>query len=379
MGDQAWNNADLLWNNANTCTRIQKPDGGWDSLLEDKDAFIQKVNHLADLLACNMGDGQAGNVQNFDKDSCPGSDAANDTASDDSIDAASDASTNDASDASTNDASDAAANVANNVVTNVASNDQASCPVANPNSDTMTDAFKAQWEQTKDHLDDLTHGNRGAQIFRQYVETCEVDGNTATSSNELDMQIAQTIGGTTMFYNYKSSRDHLDIYGGDLLVIPSQYFKVVNDAKDDLQDADFHTLLAAMVESGLTKAINDGEQGKNVFPTHNALLMDSQGPGDRDYINMCLHLRDHVSVNWMHMHIYQDQAWNNADFLWSNINTCTRIQKPDGGWASLLEDKDAFIQKVNHLADLLECNMGDGQAGNVQNFENDSCPTTVHI
>jgi len=243
----------------------------------------------------------------------------------------------------------------------------------------MTDPFKAQWEQTKDHLDDLTAGNHGAQIFRQYVETCEVDGNTATSSNELDMQIAQTIGGTTMFYNYKSSHDHLDIYGGDLLVIPSQFFKVVNDAKDDLQDADFHTLLAAMVESGLTKAINDGEQGKNSFPTDNAVLMDSQGPGDRDYINMCLHLKDHVSVNWMHMHIYQDQAWNNADFLWSNINTCTRIQKPDGGWASLLEDKDAFIQKVNHLADLLECNMGDGQAGNVQNFDKDSCPTTVHI
>merc|ERR1719284_1496653 len=257
--DQAWNNADLLWNNANTCTRIQKPDGGWDSLLEDKDAFIQKVNHLADLLECNMGDGQTGNVQNFDKDSCPGSDAVNDTASDD---------------------------VASDISSNVTSSDQASCPVANPNSDSMTDSFKAQWEQTKDHLDDLTHDNRGAQVFRQYVETCEVDGNTATSSNELDMQIAQDIGGTTMFYNNKSSREHLDIYGGDLLVIPSQFFKVVNDAKSDLQDADFHTLLAAMVESGLTKAINDGEKGKNNFPNDNSVLMDSQGPGDRDYINM---------------------------------------------------------------------------------------------
>merc|ERR1711881_291833 len=38
------------------------------------------------------------------------------------------------------------------------------------------------------------------------------------------------------------------------------------------------------------------------------------------------------------------------------------------------EDQDSFQQKVNHLADLLVCNMGDGQAGNVQNFGNDSCP-----
>merc|ERR1719410_318836 len=75
----------------------------------------------------------------------------------------------------------------------------ASCPVANPNPAPMTDSFKAQWEQTKDHLDDLTHDNRGAQVFRQYVETCEVDGNTATSSNELDMQIAQDIGGPPCF------------------------------------------------------------------------------------------------------------------------------------------------------------------------------------
>merc|ERR1711881_465134 len=86
------------------------------------------------------------------------------------------------------------------------------------------------------------------------------------------------------------------------------------------------------------------------------------------------HLWPNVSVHWMHMHIYQDQAWNGADLLWTGENTCTRIQKPDGGWNSLLEDQNSFQQKVNHLADLLVCNMGDGQAGNVQNFGNDSCP-----
>merc|ERR1719337_690216 len=186
---------------------------------------------------------------------------------------------------------------------------EGACPVANPDPTAMSDSFKTQYDNTKDHLDDLTAGNRGAQIFREYVETCESGGNHAQSSNELNLSVAPTIGGTTMFYNNKASAHHLDIYGGDLLVIPSQYFKVVNDAKSDLQDADFHTLLAAMVESGLTKAINDGEKGKNSFPTDNSVLMDSQGPGDRDYINMCLHLWPSVSVWWMHMHIYQDQAW----------------------------------------------------------------------
>merc|ERR1719174_1748473 len=95
-----------------------------------------------------------------------------------------------------------------------------------------------------------------------------------------------------MFYNNKSASHHMDIYGGDLLVIPSQFFKVVNDAQRDLPTPDFHTLLAAMVESGLTKAINDGEKGKNEWPTDNSVLMDSQGPGDHDYINLGLVLID---------------------------------------------------------------------------------------
>jgi len=232
----------------------------------------------------------------------------------------------------------------------------------------------------KDHLDDLTAGNRGAQIFREYVETCESGGNHAQSSNELNLSVAPTIGGTTMFYNNKASAHHLDIYGGDLLVIPSQYFKVVNDAQSELGSADFHTLLASLVESGLTKAVNDGEGAKNSWPTTNSVLMDSNGPGARDHIFMCLHLWPSVSVNWMHLHVFQDDQWRDADTLWNSINTCTKVAKPSQGWESLLQD--GFSDTVDRLATLLECNMGDGHTGDVSNFDADSCPSQsnpVHI
>merc|ERR1712113_1162045 len=252
-----------------------------------------------------------------------------------------------------------------------------SCPVANPNPDTMTSTQSTWGDKTKDHLDDLTKDNRGAQIFREYVEQCESGGNQAISSNSLDLEIAPKIGGTTMFYNNKSSAHQLNIYGGDLLVIPSQFFKVINDAQQDLQSADFNTLLAALVESGLTQAISDGEKGKNNWPSVNAVLMDSAGPGDKNSIFLCLHLWPNVSVHWMHMHVYQDDAWNGADSLWNGTNTCTEVKKPDGGWSSLTSDKDSFGQTVQQLATLLTCNMGDGQTGNVSNFGNDSCPTSA--
>jgi len=251
-----------------------------------------------------------------------------------------------------------------------------SCPVSNPNPDTMDQAFQQQWNSTKDDLDQLTANNRGAQIFRDYVETCEHEGNQAFSSNELDLESAPTIGGTTMFYNNKSAARHLDIFGGDLLVIPSQYFKVINDAQSELGDEEFNVLLRALVESGLTKAINDGEKGKNNWPTQNSVLMDSDGPGERGYIYMCLHLDPNVSVTWMHLHIFQDDAWRNADSLWNQTNTCTRIQKPQGRpWSTLLDrTKNNFAETVQNLADLLQCNMGDGHSGNVANFDAGSCP-----
>merc|ERR1712232_872548 len=243
-----------------------------------------------------------------------------------------------------------------------------SCPVANPNPDTMTQCFTTQYDNTKDHLDGLTGG---AKVFHEYVENCEYGGNNAISSNSLgDLQIAPQIGGTTMFYNNKSASHGLNIYGGDLLVIPSVYFKVINDAQTILKDCGgFSTLLAAMVESGLTQAINDGAKGANHWPTDNAVLMDSQGPGDKDHIDLCLHLWPNVSVQWMHMHVHQDAAWENADSLWNGTNTCTRVHKPSGDWSSLLGDTQSF-QKI---AQLLECNMGDGQTGRVDNFDKDSC------
>lgn len=251
-----------------------------------------------------------------------------------------------------------------------------SCPVSNPNPDTMDQVFQQQWNSTKDDLDELTADNRGAQIFRDYVENCEHEGNQAFSSNELELQFAPTIGGTTMFYNNKSAREELDIFGGDLLVIPSQFFKVINDAQSKLGE-EFNVLLRALVESGLTKVINDGEKGKNNWPTQNSVLMDSDGPGDRGYIYMCLHLDPNVSVKWMHLHIFQDDAWRNADSLWNQTNTCTRIQKPQGGrpWSTLLDrTKNNFAETVQNLADLLQCNMGDGHSGNVANFDAGSCP-----
>merc|ERR1712232_747184 len=151
-----------------------------------------------------------------------------------------------------------------------------SCPVANPNPDTMTQCFTTQYDNTKDHLDGLTGG---AKVFHEYVENCEYGGNNAISSNSLgDLQIAPQIGGTTMIYNNKSASHGLNIYGGDLLVIPSVYFRVINDAQTILKDCGgFSTLLAAMVESGLTQAINDGAKGANHWPTDNAVLMDRQG------------------------------------------------------------------------------------------------------
>jgi len=251
------------------------------------------------------------------------------------------------------------------------------CPVANPNPSTMSKCFQDTYNASKGHLPDLTAGNKGAQIFLEYVQKCEATGNKAFTSNELDLQIAPQIGGTTLFYNNKSAHKHLDIYGGDLLVIPSQFFKVVNDAQKDLEQCagGFKTLLASLVESGLTKAINDGAKGKNDWDNGvNSVLMDSHGPGKKDDIKMCLHLWPSVSVHWMHLHVFQDQAWEQADSLWNGQNTCTKVQKPSGDWTSLLKDKEAFKNKVNHLADLLACNMGDGSVGDVQNFDKDTCP-----
>merc|ERR1711924_303923 len=53
----------------------------------------------------------------------------------------------------------------------------ATCPVTNPNPDTMNNVFKASWQNSKDNLDALTRDNHGAVIFRDYVENC---GTAAT-------------------------------------------------------------------------------------------------------------------------------------------------------------------------------------------------------
>merc|ERR1712150_468064 len=121
------------------------------------------------------GDGQTGHVSNFGNDSCPTS-ASNDVRS-----VRTQIEEGSQPEQSEGEQSEGEPNVG-------------SCPVANPNPDTMSPAFSAQWAQTKDHLDDLTVGNRGAQIFREYVEQCESGGNQAISSNSLNLEIAPTIG-----------------------------------------------------------------------------------------------------------------------------------------------------------------------------------------
>lgn len=178
-----------------------------------------------------------------------------------------------------------------------------------------------------------------------------------------------------MFYNNKQT----GAYGGDLLVIPSNYFKVVNTAKEALSDGDFQILLKALVESGLYKAIRDGDNGKNNWPSVNSVLSDSQG-GDReefDYIYFCLHLEGNTTIDWMHMHVFQSHEWRSSDNLWNGANTCAKLQKPaateqyPNGWDRLIhsEGVDDFAAAVEQVATCIASNYGDGHTGLVADFD----------
>jgi hypothetical protein len=246
------------------------------------------------------------------------------------------------------------------------------CPVANPDTSAMNTTFKDHYDNTP--VPEFPSG--GSHYFKEYVEQCQSGDNPATSSNEYDqLQFAKEIGGTTMFYNDKSHHKGLNIYGGDLLVIPSNYFRIVNDAKNELDDNSFQTLISALVESGLYQAIRDGDKGKNNWPTVNSVLTDSDTTDhDTDHLFFCLHLEGHISVEWMHMHIFQSAEWRSNDDLWNEHATCTKLQKPaDGpsfhGWEGLLHDEAEFNYKVQQLVTCLIANYGDGNAGLVDHFD----------
>jgi hypothetical protein len=261
------------------------------------------------------------------------------------------------------------------------------CYAENPDTSQMTDSFKSHYDDVASAgtIDRLTGGTAH---FREYVQQCQSGDGTAVASNRYEHEddyfpliYAQKIGGTTMFYNNKSGSQHLDIYGGDLLVIPSNYFQVVNTAKEALSDDDFQILLKALVESGLYKAIRDGDNGKNNWPSVNSVLSDSQG-GDReefDYIYFCLHLEGNTTIDWMHMHVFQSHEWRSHDNLWNGVNTCAKLQKPaasdqyPNGWDSLIHAStggaDTFAAAVEQVATCIAANYGDGHTGLVADFD----------
>merc|ERR1712137_607437 len=189
------------------------------------------------------------------------------------------------------------------------------------------------------------------------------------------MDHARRIGGTTMFYNNKAHELGLDIYGGDLLVIPSVYFKVINEAKRDLDDDSFKMLIGGLVESGLQKVLLDGDKGKNNWPSTESVLTDSDtSDHDTDHLFFCVHLQGNTSVDWMHMHIFQSADWRSHDDLWNEHNTCTKLRKPAAGWNSLSmishHVDDQHVQDVvEQLATCLVANYGDGTAGDVAGFD----------
>jgi hypothetical protein len=261
------------------------------------------------------------------------------------------------------------------------------CNAENPKTSAMTDSFKSHYDDVASAgtIDQLTGGTAA---FREYVQQCASGEGTAQASNQYEheddyfpLNFAEEIGGTTMFYNRKSGHQHLDIYGGDLLVIPSNYFEVVNEAKKELSDDDFKILVKALVESGLYKAIRDGDNGKNNWPSVNSVLSDSQG-GDReefDYIYFCLHLEGNTTIDWMHMHVFQSHEWRSNDNLWNGANTCAKLQRPAAsddipdGWHSLIYTStggfDLFTAAVEQVASCLISNYGDGHTSLVPNFD----------